>query len=93
MNLDSNEPEIFDFEEKTKEKRYHKNIMEIYIQVVNLFCELSDQIIQFLPTPCGSFSTVIPIHLRLFILKMKKISIQISISGVNPIERIYLPTE
>ncbi|XP_076390598.1 cilia- and flagella-associated protein 74 [Megachile rotundata] len=46
-------------------KRKKKNVMDVRVYIVDTFCELSEQIIEFPATPCGSFSMV-SIHLRGF---------------------------
>lgn len=40
------------------DERKQKNLIEIYAYIIDNFCELSEQIIQFPATPCGSYSMV-----------------------------------
>ncbi|XP_033210922.1 cilia- and flagella-associated protein 74-like [Belonocnema kinseyi] len=49
-------PEIFNYEERIDDTKNKKNAIEVYVQIVDLFCEFSEQIIEFPATPCGSFS-------------------------------------
>ncbi|XP_031364174.1 uncharacterized protein LOC116184991 [Apis dorsata] len=52
--------EMYDLDE-----RKQKNLIEVYAYIIDTFCELSEQIIQFPATPCGSYSMV-SVHLRGF---------------------------
>lgn len=45
--------EMYDLDE-----RKQKNLIEVYAYIIDTFCELSEQIIQFPATPCGSYSMV-----------------------------------
>ncbi|XP_031772816.1 uncharacterized protein LOC105735695 [Apis florea] len=47
------------------DERKQKNLIEVYAYIIDTFCELSEQIIQFPATPCGSYSMV-SVHLRGF---------------------------
>lgn len=46
--------EIYDLIDERKQK----NLIEVYAYIIDNFCELSEQIIQFPATPCGSYSMV-----------------------------------
>ncbi|XP_043510296.1 uncharacterized protein LOC122528826 [Frieseomelitta varia] len=45
------------------DRRKEKNSLEIHTYIIDTFCELSEQIIEFHPTACGSFSMA-SVHLR-----------------------------
>lgn len=40
------------------DRRKSKSSMEVHVYIVDTFCELSEQIVQFSATPCGSFNKV-----------------------------------
>ncbi|XP_076293704.1 cilia- and flagella-associated protein 74 [Lasioglossum baleicum] len=40
------------------DKRLQKNLINIHVHIVDTFCEMSEQILEFPATPCGSFSAV-----------------------------------
>ncbi|KOC68528.1 hypothetical protein WH47_06319 [Habropoda laboriosa] len=47
------------------DERKEKNTIDLSVYIVDTFCELSEQIIEFPATPCGSYS-VASVHLRGF---------------------------
>lgn len=51
-------PEMFNYEERIDDSKNRKNAIKVYVQIFDLFCELSEQIIEFPATPVGSFSMV-----------------------------------
>lgn len=40
------------------EERKEKSSIEVYVYIIDTFCEFSEQIIEFPATPCGSYSMV-----------------------------------
>lgn len=41
-----------------KDRRTEKNVINVHARIVDTFCEMSEQILEFPATPCGSFSMV-----------------------------------
>ncbi|KZC08651.1 hypothetical protein WN55_11236 [Dufourea novaeangliae] len=46
-----------------EDRRREKNVINVLVHIVNTLCEMSEQILEFPGTPCGSFS-VVAVHLR-----------------------------
>ncbi|KAF7417669.1 hypothetical protein HZH68_000322 [Vespula germanica] len=51
--------------DRKMDKRVEKNVIKVSVYIVDTYCELSEQILEFPGTPCGCFS-IISIELRAF---------------------------